>query len=226
MRYFTCSCVFTLFVVLSRCRASSEGSQVSLVSQALTAKASTMAEVKKYLLSVGWDLAWVDGVTSEIMKTKLDTNAQKCKNVVRHTYNFPFSSLLSTSISIYEVLHVYIIIFMQVEYLQSLGIKMNRIENMVSIAKQIFAKSPEELGTIVEWLAKKGVAGEELAQFLESNPTVLTYSVSSNEKYLENGKARISLVRVQQHGEQVPGIIQWRDGAQFATAPVSPRMPS
>lgn len=103
---------------------------------------------------------------------------------------------------------------------------MNRIENMVSIAKQIFARSPEELGTIVEWLTKKGVAGEELAHFLESNPTVLTYSVSSNEKYLENGKARISLVRVQQDGEQVPGIIQWRDGAQFATAPVSPRMPS
>eukprot|EP00890_Picochlorum_soloecismus_P004127 jgi/Picsp_1/4715/NSC_02084-R1_mitochondrial transcription termination factor len=177
-----------------RCRASSEGAQVSLVSQALTAKASTMAEVKKYLLGVGWDIAWVDGVTSEIMKTKLDTNAEKCKSVV--------------------------------EYLQSLGIKTNRIENMVSIAKQIFAKSPEELRTVVEWLTKKDVAGEELAHFLETNPTVLTYSVSSNESYLENGKARISLVRVQHHGEQVPGIIQWRDGAQFATAPVSPRMPN
>jgi len=113
----------------------------------------------------------------------------------------------------------------QVEYLQSLGIKMNRIENMVSLAKQIFAKSPEELRTIVEWLTKKGVAAEELAHFLETNPTVLTYSISSNGSYLENGKARISLVRVQEHGEQVPGIVQWRDGAQFATAPVSPRMP-
>jgi len=77
-------------MVLSRCQASSEGAQVSLVSQALTAKASTMAEVKKYLLSVGWDIAWVDGVTSEIMKTKLDTDAQKCKSVVGRLYPFPF----------------------------------------------------------------------------------------------------------------------------------------
>lgn len=118
----------------------------------LTQKASTMSEVKSYLLSLGWDLNWVDGVTAEIMKKKLDTSASKCRAVV--------------------------------EYLKSLGIENHRVENMVSIAKQVLSKTPEELQTVVAWIQSKGISGNELVVFLETNPVVLTYAVSESNEYL------------------------------------------
>jgi len=186
------------FYSLDWCRlnASSTSDEVNLVSQALTAKAATMAAVKKYLLSIGWDLAWIDGVTAEIMKRKLETNADQCKAVV--------------------------------EYLTGeLNIPNRRLENMVSICKGILGKTPTELKDTVDFIQSKGIDGDDLLKFLSSNPVVLSYSVSPSKEYLEKGKARMTLVLVQgKEGAQVPSIVQWREGAAFSTAPMSPNLPS
>lgn len=177
---------------------------------------------------VGWDLAWIDGVTAEIMKKRLDTSAAQCKEVVRDERKSPrFLWVLFLCFVVVLVLNFEVCsVSTQVEYLSSLGIPTHRMENMISISKQIFGRTSGELANVVSFLESKGLGGDELVQFLEEHPVVLTYSVSPSNEYLEKGKARISLVKVNRDGAVIPGIVQWREGAVFSSSPVSPYLPS
>ena len=49
----------------------------------LQAELSSPAAVRKALLARGWDLAWVDGVTGEILKHKLQATVPQIEAAVR-----------------------------------------------------------------------------------------------------------------------------------------------
>jgi len=62
-----------------------------------------------------------------------------------------------------------------IDYLVSKSIPVHRVENMVSINKQILARTVAELKETVEYIEGKGLQGDELARFLETNPVVLRW---------------------------------------------------
>ena len=148
---------------------------------------------------VGWDLSWIDGVTAEIMKKKLETNADMCKAAI--------------------------------EYLTGdLGIQNRRVENMVALNKQILGSSVDELKATVAFVEARGVTGDQLLHFLETNPNILTYSPAqeAGADYLvsKTGKSRINLVSVAgTAGETKVSVVYSRHDAVFSTAPISPNLP-
>ena len=62
-----------------------------------------------------------------------------------------------------------------IDYLVSKSIPVHRVENMVSINKQILARTVAELKETVEFIEGKGLQGDELARFLETNPVILRW---------------------------------------------------
>lgn len=45
---------------------------------------SSPLAIRKYLTSVGWESAWIDGVTERIVKRQLNTSVDKCKDVIEY----------------------------------------------------------------------------------------------------------------------------------------------
>lgn len=114
---------------------------------------------------------------------------------------------------------------MQINYLTGLGIPNRGVENMASISKQILGRSVDELKAVVDHLQKEGLSGKALADFLLANPTLLNYTPSADGSALEKGPARAAVTFGERDGKKVAGLVQWREGTVFGTAPVSPERP-
>lgn len=112
---------------------------------------------------------------------------------------------------------------LQISYLESLGLPSKGIENMASISKPILGRSVDELKAVVDWLHGEGLEGQTLGGFLRAHPQLLSYSPAGD--HLERGNARAAVTFGQRDGRRVAGLVQWREGATFGTAPVSPQPP-
>jgi hypothetical protein len=116
--------------------------------------------------------------------------------------------------------------FVQINYLLSLGIPTHRVENMVSICKGILGREVSDLENVLHWVKKQNLSDERAVEFIQANPTILTYSPSPDGSYLMKGKARVSLSFGERNDQKVVGLVQWREGAAFKGPPVAPAPPS
>lgn len=94
---------------------------------------------------------------------------------------------------------------------------------MASIYKPILGRSVEELTAVVGWLRGQGLDGKPLCDLLLSHPQLLTYAPAGD--HLERGPARAAVTFGERSGRRVAGVVQWREGAAFGTAPLSPQAP-
>lgn len=110
-----------------------------------------------------------------------------------------------------------------VSYLKSLGIPNHNVENMVFLCKDILGRSADEVKAVVEHIEGKGLKGETLINFLTSYPKLLAYTPNGDN--LEKGKTRATVKSESRNGQEYWGVVFWREGAAFNTAPVSPQKP-
>ncbi len=165
----------------------------SLVSRALTEKHHTMKSVKKYLSSISWEPAWIDGVTAEIMKKRLDTNADRCKEVIEYLTN-------TVGIPNHRVENMVAI------NKQILG---QRVENLQATVE--FLQSKGITGdALVVFLETHPVI---LRYIPESGQSYLVL----NRGEAVDTKSRAKLVL---EGQE-PSVVYYRDVAIFGTAPIS-----
>ena len=68
-------------------------------------------------------------------------------------------------------------------------------------------------------------AGTGLAQLLAAHPKLLLYTVSSDDKVLQLGRAFAQVDVVEKNGQRSANVSYWREGASFITAPLSPWRP-
>ena len=119
-------------------------------------------------------------------------------------------------------------ILLQINYLtNTVGIPLRGVENMVSISKSILGRDAGELEAVVRWVEGQGLwegqGNRKMIDFLVANPTLLNYT--PNGDVLEKGAARAALTVEERGGRKVAGLVQWREGAVFGTAPVAPQKP-
>ena len=167
----------------------------SLVSKALTEKHHTMKSVKKYLSSISWEPAWIDGVTAEIMKKRLDTNADRCKEVIEYlsnTVGIP-NHRVENMVAINKQILGLCVEHLQatVEYIQSKGITGDALVTFLETHPVILRYTPESGGSYL-------VLNRGEAQGVDT-------------------KSRARLVL---EGQQ-PSVVYYRDGAVFGSSPIS-----
>ena len=114
---------------------------------------------------------------------------------------------------------------MQINYLTGLGIPTRDVENMASISKLFLGRSADDLKQVVEFLQKEGLEGKTLIAFLIANPPLLNYTPAADGSCLEKGSTRASLTFGERDGKKVAGLVLWREGTAFGTAPVAPEKP-
>jgi hypothetical protein len=111
-----------------------------------------------------------------------------------------------------------------IDYLVSKGIPIHRVENMVSINKQILARTVDELKETVEHVEGKGITGDELVTFLMTNPVILRYGpVDSSVLALRrdgglDAKSKASVVADPTGLKQ---CVYYREGVALGTSPIS-----
>lgn len=115
----------------------------------LQAELSSPSAVRKALLARGWDLNWVDGVTGEVQKGRLRATVPQIEAAVRVSMcgrrhaarrggtcsplwqsRWPVRALLYLPINS-------VLCPVQISYLESLGIPLKSVENMVSMNKLV-----------------------------------------------------------------------------------------
>ena len=166
----------------------------SLVSRALTEKHHTMKSVRKYLSSISWEPAWIDGVTADIMKKRLDTNADRCKEVIEYLTN-------TIGIPNHRVENMVAI------NKQILG---QRVENLRATIEFLQGKGITG-DALVSFLETHPVILRYVPEAGQS------YLVLNRGETLDT-KSRAKLVR---EGEAEPSVVYYRDGAVFGTSPIS-----
>lgn len=114
-----------------------------------------------------------------------------------------------------------------ITYLQGLGIPNNNVCNMTSRAPRLLAQDLEQsLKPIVSCIEKRGVSGAPLALLLSQHPKLLLYTVSSDGRHLELGRARAQVDVSEKNGQRSANVLYWREGAAFIKSPLSPWRPS
>jgi len=95
---------------------------------------------------------------------------------------------------------------------------------MVSLCYAILGYDVEShLRPVVDYLTKQGVTN--LPKLLTMNPRLLDYTVSADGKQLEKGKLKTVVKVEKEDGKEVVGIVTYREGASFLTAPITPYSP-
>ena len=114
-----------------------------------------------------------------------------------------------------------------IDYLVSKGIPIHRVENMVSINKQILARTLDELKETVEHVEGKGITGDELARFLMTNPVILRYGpVDSSVLALRkaDGPDARSKARVVTDAAGQKQCVYYREGVVLGQSPISMKL--
>ena len=95
---------------------------------------------------------------------------------------------------------------------------------MVSLCYSILGHDVENhLKPVVEHLVSKGVT--DIPKLLSMQPRLLDYDVAENGSILIKGKLRAA-VKVEKKGKQrIFGVVTYREGAAFQTAPLTPYSP-
>ena len=111
-----------------------------------------------------------------------------------------------------------------IDYLASKGIPIHRVENMVSINKQILARTVGELKETVEYVEGKGITGDELVNFLRTNPVVLRYGpVDGGALALrrDGGLDAKSKAKVVTDAAGLKQCVYYREGVVLGKSPIS-----
>ena len=105
-----------------------------------------------------------------------------------------------------------------------MGISEGQLCNMVSLCFSILGYEVEgHLKPVISFLTSKGVSN--LPKLLTMQPKLLDYTVSEDGSVLEKGRLRAS-IKVEKKGEdEVVGVVIYREGAAFNTAPLTPYSP-
>lgn len=179
---------------LQPCYASSDDLD-SLVSKALTEKHHTMKSVKKYLSSISWEEAWIDGVTAEIMKKRLDTNADRCKNVIEFltsTIGIPNHRVENMVAINKQILGLSVEdLKATIEFIQSKGISGDALVTFLETHPVILRYIPE--------------------------PGQSYLVLNRGEARGKDTKTRAKLVLE----GQAPSVVYYRDGTVFGASPIS-----
>lgn len=182
--------------LIKPCQAASEEMN-SLVSKALTEKHHTMKSVKKYLSSISWEPAWIDGVTAEIMNKRLDTNAELCKDVIEYltnTVDIPNHRVENmVAINKHILGHQVQDLKATVEYIQSKGISGDRLVSFLETHPVILRYVPNP----------------------ESDQSYLVLNRGQGKGVDIKSRAKLVL-----EGDE-PSVVYYRDGTVFGTSPIS-----
>ncbi|KAK9808965.1 hypothetical protein WJX72_007143 [[Myrmecia] bisecta] len=113
-----------------------------------------------------------------------------------------------------------------VEALEAEGVPCQGVCNMASVARPLLGLDVDsQIRPVLDYVKSRGVKGEALVKVLIQHPKLLTYQVASDKKVLVNGKARAA-VDVREEFGKAALVSYWREGVQWATAPVSPIKPA
>ena len=109
-------------------------------------------------------------------------------------------------------------------YLIDQGITEGQLCNMASLCFSILGYGVEDhLKPVVEHLTSKGVT--DIPKLLSMQPKLLDYSVAEDGSVLIKGKLRAAVKVEKKGGQNVVGVITYREGAAFQTAPLTPYSP-
>ncbi len=196
---------------------------------------ASRAAVRAFLLGAGWDLAWVDGVTTEMRRGALATDVARCAAVLE--------TLASLGLGGEDVENMAAI---------CKPILARSPEQLRAVADWAVAGGVtpgKELAHLLRQhpnvSSAASLVGQSKQQRPRNQPTnqptnqpltnyrplpkiksqLLTFEVAPGGKQLARGAARAALDFDERGGKRAVGVTLWREGAAFGTAPVSPRAP-
>lgn len=109
-----------------------------------------------------------------------------------------------------------------VKLLEGLGLPTHWVCNLASRVPSILGRDPTtELQPVLDYIKAQGITGEPFLRLLRDYPRLLLFTPTADGKVLQMGDCYAEVDVVEGKGH----VSYWREGAAFATAPVSPRKP-
>mmetsp|Transcript_20572 Transcript_20572/g.52742 ORF Transcript_20572/g.52742 Transcript_20572/m.52742 type:complete len:221 (-) Transcript_20572:175-837(-) len=109
--------------------------------------------------------------------------------------------------------------------LANFGLSVSEMENVASRAPAVLATSGAQLRAVIDYLRSRGLSIEEARRQVVTYPRILLYAVSADGATLGFQQARMEVDVTGSDDSRRIVVSQWREGAAFETAPVSPWRP-
>ncbi|KAK9807929.1 hypothetical protein WJX73_003433 [Symbiochloris irregularis] len=126
--------------------------------------AGQVQEIRKTLLQIGWQRAWIDGISDRLIKREFDTTAERCKDVV--TYLTDEIGIPSNNVC-------------------------NMASRAARILGQ---DVEQQIKPVVDYINGRGVSGHALGLLLAAHPKLLLCTVASDGAVLHLGNSRAQAI--------------------------------